>query len=185
MSQIPYRLIRADRKTISIRITPEGEVLVRAPRSMPVADIRRFVESKAGWIEKHLSTLSARPPVEPLTMVQIQELANRALTIIPQRVAHFAPMVGVTYGRIAIRNQRSRWGSCSAQGNLNFNCLLMLCPAEVLDYVVIHELCHRKHMDHSPRFWAEVERVCPDYRTHRDWLRENGNTLIARMTAAQ
>ena len=182
MSQIPYRLIRADRKTISIRITPEGEILVRAPRSMPVADIRRFVESKAGWIEKHLS---ARTPVQPLTTTELQKLASRALTIIPKRVAHFAPMVGVTWGRITIRNQRSRWGSCSAQGNLNFNCLLMLCPAGVLDYVVIHELCHRKHMDQSPRFWAEVERICPDYRTHRDWLKENGNALIARMTAAQ
>ena len=182
MSQIPYRLIRADRKTISIRITPEGEILVRAPRSMPAADVRRFVESKEDWIEKHLS---ARPPVQPMTQTQLRDLADRALDIIPKRVAHFAPLAGVTYGRITIRNQRTRWGSCSAKGNLNFNCLLLLCPTEVLDYVVIHELCHRKQMNHSPLFWQEVERLCPDYRAHRDWLRKNGGALIAGMTEAE
>lgn len=182
MSQIPYHLIRADRKTISIRITPEGEILVRAPRSMPAADVRRFVESKGGWIEKHLS---ARPPVQPMTQTQLRELAHRALDIIPKRVAHFAPLAGVTYGRITIRNQRTRWGSCSAKGNLNFNCLLLLCPTEVLDYVVIHELCHRKQMNHSPLFWQEVERLCPDYRAHRDWLQKNGAALIAGMTEAE
>jgi predicted metal-dependent hydrolase len=180
MSQFSYRLIRADRKTISIRITPEGEILVRAPRFMPDADIRRFVASKGPWIEKHLSD---QKTVTPLTQEQIRELARQALDIIPQRVAHFAPMLGVTYGRITIRNQRSRWGSCSAQGNLNFNCLLMLCPAEVVDYVVIHELCHRKHMDHSPAFWAEVGQICPEWRRYRDWLRDNGGALIAGMTA--
>ena len=86
--------------------------------------------------------------------------------------------VGVTYGRITIRNQRTRWGSCSAKGNLNFNCLLMKAPPEVLDYVVVHELCHRLEMNHSPRFWAQVERVLPDYKVSRKWLREHGNELM-------
>jgi len=89
--------------------------------------------------------------------------------------------VGVDYGRITIRSQRTRWGSCSAKGNLNFNCLLMLCPEEVRDYVVIHELCHRKELNHSPKFWAEVEKVCPDHARQRKWLKENGGSLIARL----
>ena len=93
----------------------------------------------------------------------------------------YAPRIGVSYGRITIRSQRTRWGSCSAQGNLNFNCLLSLCPEEVRDYVVIHELCHRKEMNHSPKFWAEVEKVMPDYARHRKWLKENGGSLIARL----
>jgi predicted metal-dependent hydrolase len=89
--------------------------------------------------------------------------------------------VGVTYGRITIRNQRSRWGSCSGKGNLNFNCLLMLTPSHVIDYVVVHELCHRLEMNHSPAFWAQVERVLPDYRKSREWLREHEKELIGRL----
>ena len=175
---IPYRVIRSSRRTISVQITLSGEVLVRCPRRMSNADIRRFVESKSGWIEKHLEkrTAAARLPV--FTDEQLQVLARQARQTIPERVAHFAPLVGVTYGRITIRNQRTRWGSCSAKGNLNFNCLLMKAPPEVLDYVVVHELCHRLEMNHSPRFWAQVERVLPDYKVSRKWLREHGNELM-------
>jgi len=110
---------------------------------------------------------------------EVKALARQAAKELPVRVRKFAPLVGVDYGRITIRSQRTRWGSCSAKGNLNFNCLLMLCPEEVRDYVVIHELCHRKELNHSPRFWAEVEKVCPDYARHRKWLKENGGSLIA------
>ena len=101
--------------------------------------------------------------------------------MIPDRVRHYADLIGVSYGRITIRNQKSKWGSCSAKGNLNFNCLLMLCPSEVLDYVVIHELCHRKEMNHSPKFWAEVEKYVPDHKTQRKWLKDEGSKLIARI----
>ena len=97
------------------------------------------------------------------------------------RAAFFAPLVGVRYGRVSIRSQHSRWGSCSSLGNLNFNCLLLLAPEEVLDYVVVHELCHRLEMNHSPRFWAQVERVLPDYAAARTWLRQNGESLLARL----
>ena len=91
------------------------------------------------------------------------------------------PLVGATVGKVTIRNQKTRWGSCSAKGNLNFNCLLMLCPEDVRDYVVVHELCHRKEMNHSARFWTEVERVLPDYRTRRKWLKEFGCEIIGRL----
>ena len=180
-TSLSYELIRSSRKTISIQITPDGRVLVRCPNRMRKEDVERFVKSKQGWIEKHLSTLTARPALPPFTNEEIHTLADRALVLIPQRVAHFAPLVDVTYGRITIRNQHSRWGSCSAKGNLNFNCLLMLTPPEVLDYVVVHELCHRKELNHSQRFWAEVERVMPDYRVYKKWLKENGGALISRL----
>ena len=185
MSDIPYRIIRTNRRTLALQITPEGAVLVRAPARLPEREIRTFVESKRSWIEKHLSAIASRSPGPALSMEEIHALADTALNVIPRRVAHFAPIVGVTHRNITIRNQRSRWGSCSADGNLNFNCLLMLCPAEVVDYVVVHELCHRLEMNHSPRFWAEVERVLPDYRRSLAWLKENGPHLIARMTAAE
>ena len=116
-----------------------------------------------------------------LSPEQIRELAEQAKTVIPQRVAHFAPLVGVTWGRITIRSQKSKWGSCSSKGNLNFNCLLMLAPPQVLDAVVVHELCHRLEMNHSPRFYAHVHRVMPDYDVWNRWLTQNGPELMLRM----
>ena len=173
-----YHLIRSRRKTISLGITRTGGLEVRCPVGMTDDQVRAFVESKASWIEKHLPKT---PPLPPFTPEQIREMARKALDIFPKRAAFFAPKIGVTYGRITIRNQRSKWGSCSAKGNLNFNCLLVLAPPEVLDYVVVHELCHRKELNHSPRFWAEVEKVLPGYRVHRKWLKDNGGGLISRL----
>lgn len=117
-----------------------------------------------------------------LTMADIEALAREAARVIPERVAYFAPKVGVTYGRITIRNQRSRWGSCSSKGNLNFNCLLMLAPPRVLDSVIVHELCHRLEMNHSKRFYAHVLRVFPEYYSYHAWLKEHGPGLMRRMT---
>ena len=178
---IAYTLIRSSRKTISLEITPEGKLLVRAPRRLPEKAIREFVASKEGWIRSKLKKAESRPVLPKLTEEELDALKQRAKEYLPGRAALYAPRVGVSFGRITIRAQKSRWGSCSREGNLNFNCLLMLCPSEVRDYVVIHELCHRKHMNHSSAFWAEVERVCPGCRIHRQWLKDNGAVLIARL----
>ena len=178
---IPYQILRSSRKTISLQINPDGTVLVRCPRRMGAEAVRAFVESKSDWIEKHLAKQAAMPKSPVLTRQELQALAAQAAERLPQRVSFFAPQVGVGYGRITIRAQRSRWGSCSAQGNLNFNCLLMLAPPEVLDSVVVHELCHRKEMNHSDKFYAEVLRVYPDYWTWDKWLKENGDLLMKRL----
>ena len=175
--QVEYKVIRSKRKTLALQIHPDGSVIVRAPLKMPAKDIHAFVEEKAEWIAKHLP----KAPIMPFTDDEIRQLAEAAQLDLPQRVTHFAPLVGVSVNRITIRSQRSRWGSCSSKGNLNFNCLLMLCPEEVRDYVVVHELCHRIEMNHSPKFWAQVERVCPDYRVHRKWLKDHGGELIGRL----
>ena len=178
-----YEVIRSNRKTIAVQIMGDGRIIVRAPLRMADGDIQRFVESKSEWMEKHLAIIQQRqqPAEAAFTMEQLHQLADAAKQDIPRRVARFAALIGVTYGRITIRAQKSRWGSCSGKGNLNFNCLLMLCPEEVRDYVVVHELCHRKELNHSPRFWNEVARVMPDYAQHRKWLKENGGSLIARL----
>ena len=178
-----YELIRSNRKTIALQIKGDGRIIVRAPLRMAARDIQRFVDSKAAWIEKHLGIQQRRKPVEAdFTLEQLQQLADAAKSDLPQRVARFAALVGVTYGRITIRAQKSRWGSCSSKGNLNFNCLLMLCPEEVREYVVVHELCHRKELNHSPRFWAEVEKVLPGYKVQRKWLKDNGGAIIRRLS---
>jgi predicted metal-dependent hydrolase len=90
------------------------------------------------------------------------------------KASYYAKQMDTDYGRITVREQKTRWGSCSSKGNLNFNWKLMMMPEPIIDYVVIHELAHRKHMDHSKNFWLEVEKVLPDYRIKRDWLRKNG-----------
>ena len=170
---------------MAIQITPNGEVVVRCPYRVSARRIRDFVESKTVWIQKHLEAVALSAKTSAMTTEELHRLAEEARQVIPKRVAEYAPLVGVTWGRITIRKQRSRWGSCSSLGNLNFNCLLMLAPRQVLDYVVVHELCHRKEMNHSVRFWAEVERIIPDYRTCRNWLRENGNGLMAALPSNQ
>lgn len=178
---ISYRLIRSSRRTVSLEVRPDGSILVRAPRRLSERAIREFVQSKEHWLRQKLQKIESRPAGTQLTCEELDALKAQAKADLPHRAARFAALADVSYGRITIRAQKTRWGSCSRAGNLNFNCLLMLCPAEVRDYIVIHELCHRKEMNHSPRFWAAVERICPDYRTHRQWLKDNGAALIARL----
>lgn len=178
---IPYEVIRSNRRTAAIQIIQDRSVLVRVPVGMSEAEIRQLVADKRSWIESHLP--APRPELPALHEAELQALARKAGQVIPQRLALFAPQVGVTYHRVTIRAQRTRWGSCSSLGNLNFNCLLMLAPPEVVDYVAVHELCHRKELNHSPRFWAEVARVLPDYKGRQAWLRENGGALLARHRA--
>ena len=180
-----YTIVRSNRKTISLQMRAEG-LIVRAPYAATDAQIAEVVTRHAGWIEKQRKKIAEAqknlPSVQKLSMEEIRALADQALNVIPGRVAHFAPLVGVSYGRITIRNQRSRWGSCSSSGNLNFNCLLMLAPPEVLDSVVVHELCHRLEPNHSKRFYTEVLRVFPDYWACDAWLKQNGPILLRRMT---
>ena len=178
---IAYRVIRSDRKTMVLQVNAEG-VTVRAPLRFDDARIRRFVEEHTDWIEQKLQKHRSMGAVPRLSTAELYALAEQALKDLPPRVAHYAALLGVTYGKITVRNQKTRWGSCSSSGNLNFNCLLMLTPPEVRDYIVVHELCHRKEMNHSKRFYAEVARVMPDYRRQVQWLKEHGGEIMARMT---
>ena len=175
-----YDIIRSRRRTMAAQIK-DGRLIVRAPLYATDAEIPSFVQRHRRWAEKHLAESQMLNTIEPLTTDELRQLAEQAKAVISQRVAYYAPLIGVTYGRITIRAQRSRWGSCSGKGNLNFNCLLMLTPPEVIDSVVVHELCHRKEMNHSPKFYAEVLRVCPDYQKWRDWLKQNGPALMRRI----
>ncbi len=173
-----YKIIRSARKTIALQILPSGQLLVRCPYAMDSAAVERFIKSKEKWINKHLLA----EPIVPISQGELKALTQQAKAEFPERAAYFARLMGVSYGRITIRCQQTRWGSCSAKGNLNFNCLLMLAPPRVRDYIVVHELCHRKQMNHSQAFWAEVEKVIPDYAACRKWLRQNGKNLIAKIT---
>ena len=175
-------IIRSSRKSISASVK-DGVLTVRAPLFTTDADIARFFEKHRAGIDRLVKKAEEREnekvSVRKLTPDESDELYEKAKEVIPERVAYYARLIGVTDGRITIRRQRSRWGSCSSKGNLNFNCLLMLTPPEVIDSVVVHELCHRKEMNHSKRFYAEVLRVFPDYRKADKWLKENGHRIMA------
>ena len=181
---LPIQVIQSKRKTISIELKTD-RILVKAPQRMSKQEIYGFVMAKKDWIEKHIKIMQERSKgmenVWPYTAEEIKSFAEKAVAVIPQRVKYYAEIIGVDYGRITIRNQKTRWGSCSSKGNLNFNCLLMLFPEDVIDSVVVHELCHRKHMNHSAAFYAEVENAFPKYRRCQKWLKENGGAYLRRL----
>lgn len=183
MEEISYKVIRSRRKTLGLELCSEG-LVVRAPIRASEEQIHSFVDRHRQWIQQHQEKLERQKrqaaELPALTEEVIRELAERARRYIPERVEYYAPKVGVDYGRIAIRSQKSRWGSCSSKGNLSFNCLLMLAPPEVIDSVVVHELCHRKEMNHSAAFYDHVLRVFPEYRTWSRWLKEKGPCLMLR-----
>jgi hypothetical protein len=166
-----FEVVRSKRKTFSIEVTCEAKVILKAPLKMKREDIERIVESKKGWIEKHVEKMKNKPPKKELSDEEMKRLFDSAAEYIPKRVEHFAPIVGVTYNSVKIKNQKTLWGSCSSKGNLNFNCMLMTKDCDLIDYVVVHELCHRKEMNHSEKFWAEVEKIIPDYREKRSRLK--------------
>ena len=187
MIKTEYDIVRSSRKTLSLQMKPDGHLVVRAPHRTSDRQIRQFVENNSAWIQKHRELIEQRRrqeemnPPPAITKETLERLRSLASGTIPPRVSYYANLMGVSYGRITIRAQKSRWGSCSAKGNLNFNCLLMLTPPEVQNYVIVHELCHRKQMNHSPAFWREVEQIMPEYRRHRLWLKKNGGALIRSM----
>lgn len=180
-------VIRSKRKTIAIQVNSDLTVTVRAPRHTAKGEIDRILQEKESWIRKSMEKIREKEElyeaanIEPLTNEDIRKLADQALQYIPGRVKIFSKLMGVSYGRITIRNQKTRWGSCSGKGNLNFNCLLMLAPPEVIDYVVVHELCHRKEMNHSKAFWEEVEKILPEYRLYVQWLKKEGTIIMRRL----
>lgn len=184
-----YTVIRSKRKTAVVEIRDDLQVIVRVPYYLSNALIQELIQKQEPLIDRKLAQMKGQLEKQrtefgeepPITAEEIRQLMDQALQEIPPRVEYYAGLMGLQYGRITIRNQVSRWGSCSEKGNLNFNCLLMLCPADVRDYVIVHELCHLREMNHSPRFWAEVEAVVPDYRLRRRWLRKYGSKLIIRM----
>lgn len=183
--EYPVQVIKSNRKSMAIEIRPDLLVFVRVPFGVSEETVDCFLQKHQDWIEKKIKFMKQKkeeqPEADPLSMEEIKKLADDAARVIPEKVSYFAGMINVTYGKITIRNQKTRWGSCSAKGNLNFNCLLMLAPEEILDYVVVHELCHRKEMNHSKAFWNLVEGVLPDYRERRRWLKERGEELMRRM----
>ena len=176
--QILYlQVIRSNRKSIGLEVRSADDIRVRIPSRLSDRELKKFVNAHKDWIFEKTELIenwedqrasTGAPSWEGLSKVELQNIKNK----FADRVSYFAEIMNVTFGRITIRNQKTRWGSCSTKGNLNFNYQLYYLPDELLDYVVVHELSHRRHMDHSKEFWTEVEKYCPNYRKLRKNLKQ-------------
>lgn len=231
--QIPYKIIRSSRKTISIRVNHEG-VTMRAPRQISKQALMELLHMKEKWIVSKYSEISKMTSAMEREKYlagdhlfyrgneyelefcdtndcEVQNAYNpiwiqgskimiasndhskgkiqrylevwyrqQARQRIMERVEFFTMRYdfGKKVNRIVVKDQKSRWGSCSSKCNLNFNYRLIMAPDEVLDYVVVHELCHLKHMNHSEQFWCAVFEILPDYLKQKEWLKIYGRTLV-------
>ncbi len=170
-----YKVIRSDRRTLSLEIGAEGAPLVRAPRRCPEREIERFVESHTEWILRHQERWWRRQAAQAARQVTPQQeetLRRQAAQVIPGRVEVFAARMGVIPAGVKITSARKRFGSCSGKNGLCFSWRLMQYPPEAVDYVVVHELAHIRHHDHSAAFWAFVAETMPDYRARQALLRD-------------
>lgn len=176
---LDIQVIQSNRRTISFEVQEDGTAIARVPVHMPKQRIAMYLESRKEWYMEKVSAAKSRvqkapeytiPAPEELTAEQVQAIRQK----FTERVAFYAAQMGVTYAHITLRNQKTRWGSCSSKGNLNFNYQLYFLPEELMDYVIVHELAHRVHMNHSPEFWALVAQHCPEYQERRARLKAIG-----------
>jgi predicted metal-dependent hydrolase len=216
------KIIRSRRRTLSIEISEEAELVIRAPMRMPQYVIDQFVNEKQAWIRQKLDVIKKRHSHKPKEFISgefflymgkdielklseervlplkiennnfilNQKYQNRAkkvfiawyrseaYKIITERVKYFAGLYNIKHSLIKLSDASGRWGSCSPNGNLNFNWRLIMAPMEVIDYVVVHELAHIEIKNHSRKFWAKVESIIPDYKPRRKWLKENSGKIM-------
>lgn len=175
--EIRISVIRSARKSLGLEMRDANTVLARIPTRVSDRELKAFVENHRSWILEKTEVMAEREEKRKSTPAPPPELLSKTDRMkiqlkIGKRVRHYCEAMGVTVGYVTVKNQKTRWGSCSAKGNVNFNYQLAFLPDELLDYVVIHELAHRRHMNHSRAFWAEVEKYCPDYLERREQLKE-------------
>lgn len=167
-----YRLIRSKRKTVSIEITREGVLLVRAPRQFPQAQIDALLEQKRHWIETHMAQQKSRMAAHPEPdELRWKELRRFAEDYIPSRLAYYSQKMGVTPTALHYSKAKTRFGSCSSKDSITFSLRLMEYPLPAIDYVVVHELAHIRHKDHSRAFYQFVASVLPDYKQREQLLK--------------
>jgi predicted metal-dependent hydrolase len=168
----------------TLRVPWGGPAVLTVPLRLPEREVQRIIAGHRGWVARERAKQMPRLHLEPAAVCEHD--ARRAARELTTMVAdQEAAELGVSYLRIDVRDQRTRWGSCSTRGTLSFNWRLVLAPFEVLDYVVVHELCHLREPNHSARFWNLVESRRPGWSTQRAWLREHGPELLAFAPAAR
>ena len=170
------KIVRSNRKTLALEISSDASLIIRAPRLMPLFLIKKFIKQKQSWISKKQSLITTRN--KNIKSIKVSRISKeKTLEKITKRVKYYSSLSGFKYKNIKITSAQKRWGSCNYQNNLNFPKRLTLAPDKIIDYVVIHELCHIKEKNHSQNFWKEVAQIMPEYKKHRKWLKENGYLL--------
>ena len=176
LKQIPYEIVYSVRKTLAVQVKADGSVVVRAPKRMAKYKIEAFLKEKQDWIHTHREKALAaaeQKAANRLTEAERKAAVKRAAQMLAEKTAHFAKEMGVTYGRITIREQKTRWGSCSLKtGTLAFARRLCVAPLPAQEYVVVHEFCHFAHPNHGSGFWAAVAAVMPDYKARERLLKQ-------------
>ena len=214
----PSKIIRSQRKTLSITINEDAELIVRAPKRLSIEKIQDFINEKENWINRKISLVENQIKDVTSNQNKILYLGTLFPIIIKQsesneinfdgeefiansidseslslairkwykkkfreiaipRVAYFCSKHNLKINQIRIKCQKTMWGSCSSKNNINLNYLLVMAPMSVIDYVIVHELVHTIHRNHSINFWNSVESIMPDYKEHRQWLKLNGYKL--------
>jgi predicted metal-dependent hydrolase len=169
------RIQKSNRKTMSLSITKEGEILVKAPSFLRDEEIAAFVQKHRGWILKQIALWKERTEREKalmLTPEKVVALKKRAQIYLNDRVQHYSKIMNVHPTGIKITSAKTRWGSCSPKNSLCFSYRLMLLDPDAIDYVVVHELAHIREKNHGPDFYREVERYLPDYKQRIALLKE-------------
>ncbi len=167
-----YKITYSKRKTVSLRVLPDLTVEVRAPFGLSRGIIDEIVEKHSAWIKKRIESVKAQPLAYTPTKGEIEELKEKTRGIVLPLVEKYATYIGVVPTKINFTSAKRVFGSCTSKKHLNFSFRLCLYPREAIEYVVVHELCHIKEMNHSPRFWREVGQILPDYKERRELLKE-------------
>ncbi|HBL84850.1 MAG TPA: M48 family peptidase [Clostridiales bacterium] len=173
MNKNQYKIICSARKTVALEITRNLEILVRVPFRFPAVEIEKFVEEHKQWIEKSMKKQELRNQSRPvLTPDDIKHLKLNTVEIIIKKVEYYSKLMGVTPTEIRITSAEKRFGSCSGKNSLCFSYRLMLYPEVAIDYVIVHELVHIKHKNHSKEFYREIEKYMPEYKNYKELLKK-------------
>ena len=216
----PHQIIRSNRKTLSLSINENADLVVRAPRRVSDYEIQKFISEKSDWIDKKQRLIKARLKdsenhhsnlrclylgslyplkidnnnVKPISFnghmftiadINREEISlplkswykKRFIEVALPRLSYFSEKHKLKVNQVRVKEQKTLWGSCSSKNNINLNYLLIMAPMKVIDYVIVHELVHTIHKNHSAKFWQKVETIMPNYKDARYWLKENGHQL--------
>lgn len=152
-----------------LKINADGVVSASIPYYATLRSLKLFIDKEREYLRKNISKI---PPRKHYSEEEIKTIRKKAKDFLPKRLAYLAELHGFECGKISCRNQKTRWGSCSQNKNISLNIALVLLPTELIDYVLLHELTHTKHMNHGKDFWAELEKVCPNAKQHRKEIKK-------------
>lgn len=165
-----YEVIYSKRKTVSL-VIKAGKLIVRAPFGTKPTKIKELIDAHKSWIEKGIAKTKAKAESEEISKEEEKLLRKAAKAILPVKTKYYSEIMGLKHGRITITGAKTRFGSCSSEGNISYSFRLMKYPEAAIDYVVVHELAHLVEMNHSDRFWAIVASVFPDYKKRKSLLK--------------